>query len=260
MSNCWMPEWQILILLCAVAFTAGFVDAIVGGGGLIQLPAGLSLLPQLPVGTVVGSLKIPAFTGTAFAVRQYTRRIAVNWKRVALLAALAFLASFTGSWCLSQMSNQMLKPIIAVVLLVVIVYTYFRKDFGQSKTKSLPPVREKYLSMAIAVGIGFYDGFIGPGAGSFFILAFIGLLGYDFLTAGTWAKLLNLSTNLGSIVLFLGKGSILWGVALPMALCNGMGGILGARFALLRGNRFIRYFFLVVVCATFLRYVYSIFN
>jgi uncharacterized membrane protein YfcA len=107
--------------------------------------------------------------------------------------------------------------------------------------------------------IGFYDGFIGPGAGSFLVMAFIGILGYDFLKAGTHAKLINLSTNLGSISLFVLKGSILWSVAIPMAVSNGIGGILGAKLAIYKGNQFIRIFFLLIVTATLLRFGYDIF-
>jgi uncharacterized membrane protein YfcA len=254
-----MISTTTIILLCLFAFLAGFVDAIVGGGGLIQTPAGLILLPQYPVASVIGSLKIPAFTGTAFAARQYLKKVQVNWKQVSLMGIVAFLAAFAGSELLSQVSNQFMKPIIFVVLIGVALYTYTQKSFGQHTHKNIHPKHQFAYSLLISLVIGFYDGFIGPGAGSFLVMAFIGILGYDFLKAGTHAKLINLSTNLGSISLFMLKGSILWSVAIPMAISNGIGGILGAKLAIYKGNQFIRIFFLLIVTATLLRFGYDIF-
>lgn len=252
-------EFEIIALLCFFAFLAGFVDAIVGGGGLIQLPAGLILLPQYAVGTVVGSLKIPAFTGTAFAARQYLKIVAVKWKQVGIMCAIAFTAAFSGSQLLSVISNQYMKPVIFVVLCFVALYTYSKKSFGQTNRHPLSPKKEWRYAILISMIIGFYDGFIGPGAGSFFIMAFIGILGFDFLKASTHAKLINLATNLGSISLFMLKGSILWPVAIPMAICNAVGGIVGAKLAIYKGNQFIRIFFLIVVAATLIRFGYDIF-
>ncbi|MDO9156027.1 MAG: sulfite exporter TauE/SafE family protein, partial [Sediminibacterium sp.] len=126
-----------MILLCIFAFLAGFVDAIVGGGGLIQLPAGIMLLPQFPVATVMGSLKIPAFTGTAFAARQYLKKVTVNWRIVGLMCLVAFSSAFAGSQLLSIVSNQYMKPVIFVVLIVVAIYTYSKKNFGQTVHKEL---------------------------------------------------------------------------------------------------------------------------
>jgi uncharacterized protein len=254
-----MISTTTIILLCLFAFLAGFVDAIVGGGGLIQTPAGLILLPQYPVASVIGSLKIPAFTGTAFAARQYLKKVQVNWKQVSLMGLIAFLAAFAGSELLSQVSNRFMKPIIFVVLIGVALYTYTKKSFGQHTHKDIHPKHQFFYSLLISLAIGFYDGFIGPGAGSFLVMAFIGILGYDFLKAGTHAKLINLSTNLGSISLFVLKGSILWSVAIPMAVSNGIGGILGAKLAIYKGNQFIRIFFLLIVTATLLRFGYDIF-
>jgi uncharacterized membrane protein YfcA len=175
------------------------------------------------------------------------------------MCVTAFLAAFAGSETLTLVSNRYMKPIIFVVLIIVAVYTYSKKNFGQHTYKALSPKKEIGYALLISIGIGFYDGFIGPGAGSFLVLAFIGLLGLDFLHASANAKLINLSTNLGSIILFLLKGTILWSVALPMAACNGLGGILGARLAIAKGNRFIRVFFLLVITATWLRFGYDVF-
>lgn len=248
-----------LVLLCLFAFSAGFVDAIAGGGGLIQTPAALILLPQLPVATVIGSLKVPAFTGTAFAAWQYVKQVKIKWSLAFIMCMTAFLAAFAGSEILTLVSNQYMKPIIFLVLIIVALYTYTKKNFGQHTHTKLSVQQEISYALIISIGIGFYDGFIGPGAGSFLVLAFISLLGFDFLHASANAKIINLSTNFGSIVLFLLKGTILWHIAIPMAICNGLGGILGARLAIKNGNKFIRIFFLLIISATLLRFGYDVF-
>jgi len=247
-----------ILLLCLAAFAAGFVDAIVGGGGLIQTPVMLVTLSAFPVVNVIGSTKIPSFCGTLLAARQYLKKVRVRMVLTGIMCTLAFLASFAGSQVLTVARNDFMKPVLLVVLAAVAVYTYIKKDFGQRVARSLPPRRLLWLGVAVSVVIGFYDGFIGPGAGSFLILAFVSLLGFDFLQASATAKLVNLATNLGSIMLFSLKGKIIWVVALPMAVCNALGGWLGARLAIARGNRFIRIFFLIIVIGTLLRFAYDV--
>jgi uncharacterized membrane protein YfcA len=249
-----------IFLLCTAAFAAGFVDAIVGGGGLIQTPAALILLRQYPVVTAIGCTKIPSFSGTLFAALQYLKKVKLNYTLTLVMCVIAFFSSFAGSELLSLVSNEFMKPVLLIILAAVAVYTYTKKDFGQHEAKNHSPKKELRFAIAISLIIGFYDGFIGPGAGSFLILAFISLLGYDFLHASAQAKLVNLSTNLGSIVLFTIKGKIIWIVALPMAACNAVGGILGARMAIMRGNKFIRIFFLVIIVGTLARFAWDVFS
>ncbi len=247
----------IIALLCMAAFLAGFIDAIVGGGGLIQTPAALVLLPQYPVSTLIGTLKIPAFSGTFAATLRYWKHISFPMKAIAGMAALAFAAAWSGSLLLTKVSSEFMKPVLLVVLAAMAVYTFTKKEFGQVRA-SMPQSGWK-LWAAIAC-IGFYDGFIGPGTGSFLILAFIAISGCDFLGASASAKTLNLATNLGSIALFAAKGKIIWAIALPMALCNALGGYAGARLAIGRGNRFIRLVFLMVVTLTLMRLAYDVFG
>ena len=152
-----------------------------------------------------------------------------------------------------------MKPVLVVVLTGVALYTFLKKDFGMHEEKEHSSKRQLIIAALISVVIGFYDGFIGPGAGSFLILAFITLLGFDFLHSSAHAKLVNLATNLGSITLFLSHGKIIWAIALPMAVCNALGGVAGARLAIAKGNRFIRIFFLVVVIGILLRFAYDVF-
>lgn len=253
-------DWMDILLLCLAAFLAGFVDAIVGGGGLIQLPAALVILPQFPVASVIGSLKIPAFSGTAFAAWQYIKKVNMNWVLLMIVCTLAFFASYTGSYLLSQVSNSFIKPVLLVVLTGVAIYTYTKKDFGQrDEEKSVSSRKQLQWAVLLSLLIGFYDGFIGPGAGSFFMLAFIALLHFDFLHASAHAKMVNLATNLGSVTLFLVKGKIIWLIALPMAAANALGGFIGARLAIAKGNRFIRVFFLFVIVLILLRFCWDVF-
>jgi uncharacterized membrane protein YfcA len=252
-------EFWLLGVLCVVAFFAGFVDAIVGGGGLIQTPAALILMPSFPVAMVIGSLKIPSFSGTFFAVQQYIKRVTMKWKLLSIICTVAFFASFAGSQLLTVVSNSFMKPVLLVVLLFVTIYTFTKKDFGQHKLKKHSKEKELIIAIGISLVLGFYDGFIGPGAGSFLIIAFIAFLGFDFLHASAHAKMINLATNLGSITLFVIKGKMIWLVAIPMAISNAIGGALGARMAIAKGNRFIRTLFLIVVIGTLIRFSYDVF-
>lgn len=253
-------ELADLLLLCLAAFCAGFVDAIVGGGGLIQLPAALVILPQFPVASVIGSLKIPSFSGTVFAVWQYIRRVSIDWLLLSIVCVVAFFASYSGSLLLTHVNNGFMKPVILIVLTAVAIYTFAKKDFGQKGGHDLSLRQQIVSGVGISLIIGFYDGFIGPGAGSFFILAFIALLHFDFLHASAHAKMANLATNLGSVTLFLTKGKIIWLVALPMAVANALGGFMGAKLAIAKGNRFIRIFFLCVVVAVLIRLCWDVFG
>ena len=252
-------ETYIIVLLCIAAFLAGFVDAIVGGGGLIQTPVAMILLPNLAVASVIGSLKIPSFSGTLLAARQYLKKVEMNWKLLFIMAVVAFSAAFLGSNLLTKVHNDFMKPLLLVVLTLIAIYTFIKKDFGAHQAKEHSPRTQIFLALIISLVIGFYDGFIGPGTGSFFVLAFVTVLGFDFLHASANAKMVNLATNFGSICLFILKGKIIWAIAIPMAICNAIGGFIGAKLAIKKGNGFIRIFFLIVVIGTLLRFGYDVF-
>jgi uncharacterized membrane protein YfcA len=152
-----------------------------------------------------------------------------------------------------------MKPVLLVVLTLVAVYTFTKKDFGQEEKEDISPDKQLQRGILISLIIGFYDGFIGPGAGSFLILVFIAFLHFDFLHASAHAKLVNLATNLGSVTLFIVKGSIIWSIALPMAAANALGGFAGARLAISKGNKFIRVFFLIVIIGILIRFCWDVF-
>ncbi len=252
-------ETYILILLCVAAFLAGFVDAIVGGGGLIQTPVALILMPNLAVSSIIGSLKIPAFSGTSFAANQYLKKVDMNWKLLSIMALVAFASAFLGSHLLTKVHNDFMKPLLLVVLTLIAIYTFTKKDFGIHQAKEHTVKRQFLLAISMSIVLGFYDGFIGPGTGSFLVLGFVSVLGFDFLHASANAKMVNLATNFGSICLFVLKGKIIWAIALPMAVCNAFGGWIGAKLAIKKGNGFIRVFFLIVVIGTLIRFGYDVF-
>ncbi|WP_396197151.1 sulfite exporter TauE/SafE family protein [Flavobacterium sp.] len=252
-------ETYIIIFLCLASFVAGFVDAIVGGGGLIQTPIALVLLPNISIASVIGTLKIPGFSGTSMAAYQYLKTTKVNWRLFLIMAFVSFGFAYLGSSLLNIMQNDFMKPLLFLVLILLLLYTYFKKDFGQFQIEKLTHKQTYIYGIVICVFLGFYDGFIGPGTGSLLIMAFIAILGFDFLQANMYAKLVNLATNFGSITLFVLKGKIIWTIAIPMALCNVTGSWLGARLAISKGNGFIRIFFLIVVGIALLRFGYDVF-
>jgi uncharacterized membrane protein YfcA len=248
-----------ILMLCMVSFCAGFIDAIVGGGGLLQTPAMLIILPQFPVATLLGTTKIPSVTGTAFAAFKYSRKVNINWKLLCPIIVTAFSGALLGAYCVTLIRSDVIKPIILVLLICIALYTYSKKNFGLHQEMSLTFTKQLIIGLFFGFAIGFYDGLIGPGTGTFFMLAFISFLGKDFLHSSANAKYLNVATNIAAIIYFAKSGHILYEFAIPMAVFNLGGSFLGIKLALLKGNKFIRIFFLIVVSATILRFGYDIF-
>lgn len=249
-----------LLWLSLFAFVAGFVDAIVGGGGLIQLPALFVFLPRelaASVPLVFGTNKLSSLCGTSVAVWQYSRRVPIPWRSILPATAAAFLFSALGVRVLQSVHSDFLKPLTLVLLVAVAIYTYWRKSFGHVHAPKFLADRERLLAVMVGTVIGFYDGFFGPGTGSFLIFIFIGLFGFNFLTASASAKAINCATNLAAVLIFAWHGDVLYHYALPMGACNVAGALLGTRLALLRGNRFVRVLFLGVVAVMIARFAYE---
>lgn len=249
---------QELILLCLAAFAAGFIDAIVGGGGLLQTPATLLILPHYPVATLFGTVKIPSLMGTSVAAIKYAKQVKLNYPVLAASVVCAFCASFLGAYSVSLINNATIKPIILVVLIGVALYTYFNKSFGIQREKNNSLRKQIIMAGLFGLVIGFYDGLIGPGTGSFLIMVFIAVLGFDFVGASAHAKIVNLATNLAALIYFTSTGHVLFQYAIPMAIFNVIGSYFGAKLALLKGNKFIRIFFLIVVFGTIFRFAYDV--
>lgn len=235
------------VILGMAAFFAGFVDSIVGGGGLVQIPALFSMLPGTAPATLLGTNKLAGIWGTAVAARNYMRKSAVRWGLLAPAALMAFLFSGGGAYLVSQVSAADLKKALPLILIAVAVYTFKKKDFGSQDKPVYSGRKEVLLAMLVAALIGFYDGFFGPGTGSFFMFLFVRVFGYDFLRASTVAKVLNVATNASALVWFGYSGHVIWLLGGWMALCQIGGSLWGSQLAIRNGSGFVRKVFLVVV-------------
>lgn len=249
-------EWLFVTL---ASLMAGFVDAIVGGGGLILVPALFAAFPGTAPATLLGSNKGASVWGTALATRQYSRQVTMRWSILLPAAASGFVASFAGAWTLTLVSPAFLRKALPLVLLLILTYTLAKKELGRHHAPRLAPSAELVAACAIGALIGFYDGFFGPGTGSFFVFLFVRILGYDFLNASASAKLLNMTTNLAALILFGWKGHVWWPLALTMAVANVAGSYAGTRLALKHGAGFVRLVFIGVVSALILKTGYDAF-
>jgi hypothetical protein len=245
--------------LCALAFFAGFVDSVIGGGGLIQIPALLVFLPTAPVATIFGTNKIVSLAGTSVALAKIAREVRVPWKSVLPAAAFAAIFAFLGARAVSMIDPALLKPLILLLLVVVAIYTFLRKDFGNLHQPRFAAHHERTVAMLVGSILGFYEGFFGPGTGSFLIFAFVGLLGFNFLTASAAAKVVNITTNIAATAWFAWSGNILYKLVIPLAICNVAGAWFGARMAISKGSAFLRVFFLLIISALMCRFAYDIF-
>lgn len=237
-----------LIILCCFSMIAGFVDAAVGGGGLIQLPAALILLPGVPIPTVLGTNKFASLFGTSFALQRYARSVKIEWHTVAPAALIAFFSALLGARAVNLLDPKFLRPIMLVLLVGVATYVLLAKNLGLIHAPKHAPHKARLLGLVLGTVLGFYDGFFGPGMGSFLIFAFVGIFGFDFLSASASAKAVNWSTNLASLIYFSSTGQILYGVGAAMAVSNIAGSVIGTQLAIAKGSRFVRIFFLIVVC------------
>jgi len=247
-----------LAVLCAFAFLAGFIDAIVGGGGLLQLPALLVLLPGTPVPTVLGTNKLTSLAGTSMAALRYGQHVAVDWHTVAPAALTAFVFSYLGSRSINLLNPYLLRPLMLLLLIGVAIYIASAKTIGLAHSPRHPRVRARCIGVLVGAGLGFYDGFFGPGTGSFLIFIFVGVFGFDVLCASAAAKVSNGGTNLASVIYFASTDHIKYQIALPMAACNVLGSVVGSRLAILKGSSFVRGFFLVIVAVLILRLAWDL--
>lgn len=250
-----------LLLGIVAGLSAGFVDSIVGGGGLIQLPAITLLLPQSSAtDLILGTNKAAAVSGTAIAATTYRKRLTLGARLLVPAIAVAMVASFLGARFSSMVPKSVFRPLVVVVLVGVLAITLRRPDLGTRAALELPHAQRRNRLLMIASFVGFYDGLIGPGTGTFFTIALVLFVQFDFLMATAIAKVLNVGTNLAALSWFVPTGSIRWTLAVPMALANIFGSVLGARLALRKGASFVRVFFLIVVSALALRLTYDIFR
>jgi uncharacterized membrane protein YfcA len=257
-----MPEYYSELsfwFLMIAGFAAGFVDSIVGGGGLIQLPAFFLAFPHLAPAIVLGSNKFAGFSGTSLAAFRYVRSTPVQWRAVGPAIVTALICGWIGAALVQYLDKEMVRPVILVLLICVAVYTFFKKDFGITTKEGVQGNAVMIWSLLTGAVLGLYDGFFGPGTGSFLIVIYISLFGFDFLNASVSAKLVNCATNVAALTAFIWSGSIVWEIAIPLAAFNMTGAWLGVKTALKQGRKFVRVFFLVVVTAMIAKFAYDLF-
>jgi uncharacterized protein len=252
-----MPDF--FILLGAAAFLAGMIDAVVGGGGLIQLPALFAALPNTAPATLLGTSKLAGVWGTGAAALSFARRVRIEWGTAAPAAVAAFMLAFLGAYTVTHIPPDFVRKLLPFILVVVAVYTFMRKDFGSVHKPLHNGVKEKAIAVAIGGSIGFYDGFFGPGTGSFLVFLFIRFFGFDFLGASAVAKIVNVACNFAALLWFGYSGHLLWQLGLLMAVCNVVGSVVGSNLAIKRGSGFVRVVFLYVVAALILKTGYDAF-
>ena len=249
-------EWILVSLASALA---GFVDAIVGGGGLILVPAMFAAFPTTTPATLFGTNKSAAVWGTGISAWQFSKRVHITWATLLPAIGTTLIGAFVGAWAVTEISPDFLRKLLPIILLGVLCYTLAKKELGRDHEPRLAGRAEMLTASAIGLLIGFYDGFFGPGTGSFFVFLFVRLLGYDFLNASANAKLLNLASNAAALLLFSLKGHVWWHFAIPLAVANVLGSMLGTWMALRHGTGFVRSIFIGVVSLLILKTGYDAF-
>ena len=253
-----MPELSDVLLLCLAAGFAGWIDAVSGGGGLVQLPALLVVLPGATPIQVLATNKLASICGTSVAAATYYRRVRPDLRTALPMAGIALVGSALGALCASLLPSEVFRPLVLVLLVAVATYTLRKPGLGDVQALRWDGRRHYVAAGLGGLGLGFYDGIFGPGTGSFLVFLLVGMLGYSFLQASAKARIVNIGTNLGALAVFVPQGAPMWRLGLAMGLCNIAGGWVGAHTAIRRGSRFVRAVFLVVVAGLVCRLGYDV--
>ncbi|MDB5840287.1 MAG: hypothetical protein JWQ23_2239 [Herminiimonas sp.] len=250
---------EIIVLLGIAAFLAGMIDAVVGGGGLIQIPALFATLPSTNPATLLGTSKLAGIWGTGAAAISFARRVKIEWSTAAPAAIAAFILAFFGAYTVTKIPPDFLRKLLPFILIAVAIYTLKKKDLGAIHAPMHGGTKERLIAILVGGGIGFYDGFFGPGTGSFLVFLFVRFFGFNFLSASAVAKVVNVACNFSALLWFGYSGHLLIQVGLLMAVCNVCGSLIGAHLAIRHGSGFVRKIFLLVVGALILKTSYDAF-
>ncbi len=242
-----------LLIVTLLSGLAGFVDAVVGGGGLILVPALFATYPAVHPATLLGTNKSASVWGTLFAALHYQRQVHMAWRPLAAGSLMALVGSFAGAYILTLISPLFLRLVLPALLLALLLYTLWQKNLGQHHAPRFAGNAQLWAMAAVGGGIGLYDGFFGPGTGSFLVFLMVRFLGFDFLQASAHSKVMNLASNLAAVILLAWQGHVWWQVGVYLALANVAGSLLGTRMALQHGTRFVRWLFIIVVAALTLK-------
>ncbi|MBM5574320.1 TSUP family transporter [Deefgea sp. CFH1-16] len=246
-----------LFLLVPMAFIAGLIDAAVGGGGLILLPSLLTALPKELPAALLGSNKFTAVWGTASAAFSYVRRIRIPWKVILPAAATAFIGSLAGARITHYLPADIIRPLVIVLLAIMLIYTWRKPNFGEEDAGRILTRRDLILGMVMGAAIGFYDGLLGPGTGSFLMFLFVRFFHFDFLRASASAKIVNLATNIAALLFFIPAKLVLFSYAIPMAIANIAGAQVGSYLAFRGGNAWIRRLFLILAVSLLAKLIWQ---
>ncbi|MFM2029556.1 MAG: hypothetical protein RL517_747 [Pseudomonadota bacterium] len=247
-----------LSLLFACALTAGLVDSIIGGGGMIQVPALFSFLPGFPPATLLSVNKFASSVGTIGSAIQYARANKSPWSLVIVSSSVAFFASVGGAYLVTQLPTQWLRSALPFLLLALLIFN-IKSNAGLVHAPKHQHHKQKAIASTGAGIIGFYDGFLGPGAGAFYKLLYTRIMGFDFLRAAAPAKFLNIASNLGALCVFFYLGYFDWKLGILMAIANLVGGQIGTSIAIKHGNTFIRKGFFILVTILIIKTFYDAF-
>lgn len=245
-----------LIFVYFFSFFAGLIDSIAGGGGLIQLPALLAIFPTAPTVYMLGTNKLASSCGTALATARFAKSVEMRWRKILPMAVAALIMGVVGALIAINVPNHWLRPLVIVLMAFVLIYTFFNGKVGDTEHESpYTPKQQRLYGLLAAGAIGLYDGFFGPGTGNFLILTLIFIYGLDFLHASASGKIINLATNIGALILFFKAGTIYVTLALTMAIFNMAGAYFGVKLAVLKGSKFIRVLYMVIVLALLIKQV-----
>jgi uncharacterized protein len=251
-------EATTIAIACAFGFFASMVDAVAGGGGLISVPALFVLFPSAHPAAILATNKFSSTCGAFAAVIRYAFSGKIIWS-VALPAGIVSLGfAFLGARAVSLLPRDLARPLIFVMLLAVAVYTLFNKDLGKVHAPKLEAERALKVAIVMGVVLGFYEGFFGPGTGSFLVFALVGIFGFDMLSASATGRFINFTANISALAYFMLQGMVEYSVALPMAVSTIAGGLVGSKLAITHGSSFIRKAFLIVLIAVLAKFAWDI--
>lgn len=258
--NCSMSEIWIYVLICAGALFAGFIDAVVGGGGLVQVPLLLILFPQFSHVQVIATNRFASLAGTSVAAFHFIRSVGVDTAVVLTSGITSAITAFAGTFVMKLIAPDVFKPILLLVIVLLAVYTFIKKDFGVDHLPRYKGTKLLIVCGLIGAALGFYNGFIGPGTGSLLVFSLVSIAGMSFLHASSSAKIINAIADAASLVGFLMSKAVVFKIAIPMMVCNMLGSYIGSKAAILKGSAFIRYIFILVMAILILRLGWDVFG
>jgi uncharacterized membrane protein YfcA len=248
-----------LVIIFTGAFLAGLIDAVVGGGGLILIPTLFSVYPKGIPATLFGTNKIASVLGTTAAAISYAKTVRIIWSAALPGAMAALVCSFLGAYTITHLPTDLVRKALPFILIVLVLYTLKKKELGKHHQPKYTGLKEKGLAALVGGGIGFYDGFFGPGTGSFLVFLFVRFFGFDFLRASAVSKIVNIATNTAALAWFGYSGHVLWLLGLSMAVFNVAGSLIGTRLAIKHGSGFVRKLFILVVSVLIVKTSYDAF-